>query len=376
MREEDDIMIKKLFASLLVAMFAVLVMAATVLAEEAEELVVEDNVTRIHYSMAVRGAIRNLPALTGMDDAISDLEEMRTSLQNWREHRRRDDRSTPEELMELDRQIGDIGAQISRMRISQEMLRTSTEFFMRDSMTSIANTNLDIQLMEAGLAHERVILQNARLRLNAGLISESAYNIAQLEVQQMESELAAARVSLVTEQQNLNRNLQRSITGNYYVAVEKELMPLPANLNDHVRRNAHRQPNVRQRDITVNRARASLREVFYAFGTPERAEQERTYNQAQRERTETLRATETAIRNQYNSLQALLHQNASLEIDLQRANERLEVTRLNHQAGLATLFNIQEAELAILRIEIALERNMNNYWHMQFILENPFLLVN
>ena len=357
-------MIKKFFAVLLVA---IMMTTTSVLAEE--------TATRIQYNMAVRGAINNLPALTGMDDLIRDIDEMRTSLRNWRNHIERTGHGTLVEIAELDRQIGDLGAQINTMRITQEILRTSTEFAMRNSMVSIANTELDIKLLEANLAHERISLENTRLRLAAGLVSESDFNVAELALQQREAELAARQVSLTTERQNLNRILQRSITGDYYIVVNKELMELPADLNAHVRRYAPRQPNVRQRDITVGRARSALSAVFTDFGTPERAERERAYNQAQRERTETLRATETAIRNQYNNMRALMHQNQSLEIDLLRANERLEVARLNHAAGMATPFDILTAELAITRIEISLQRNFNNYWNMQFAFQNPFLLA-
>jgi len=88
-----------------------------------------------------------------------------------------------------------------------------------------------------------------------------------------------------------------------------------------------------------------------------------------------LRATETAIRNQYNNLQALNRQNDSLNIELLRANERLEVVRLNQRAGRATPYDISRAELAILQIEVSLQRNFNNAWNAQFAFENPFLLV-
>ena len=359
-------MIKSFFAVLLVTVM----MATPVLAAENNEV----TATRIPYTIAVRGAINNLPALTGMDDMIDDIYELRRSLRDWREVRDRGGTGTREELAELDRQIGELTAQMNTMRITQEILRTSTEFSMRNSMTNIANIELDIKLMEANLELERAALQNAALRLAAGLISESDFNIAELELQQQEADLAARQVSLETEQQNLNRILQRSITGNYYVAVDKVLIDLPADLNAHVRRAAPRQANVRLEDIAVNRARSNWNNEVLRF-SPERASLERTLNQAQRERNEALRATETAIRNQYNTLQSLNRQNDSLKIELQRAEERLEVVRLNHQAGRATAFDISRAELAILQIEVSLQRNFNNAWNMQFIFENPFLLV-
>ena len=363
-------MLKKMIKSFFAVLLVTIMVATPVFAAEIGDAAV----TRIPYNIAVRGAINNLPALTGMDDAIDDIYEVRRHLRNWRDHRDRSGSGTREEIAELDRQVGDLTAQMNTMRITQEILRTSTEFSMRNSMTSIANIELDIKLMEANLEIERLALQNAALRLAAGLISESDFNIAELALQQREADLATRQVSLETEQQNLNRILQRSITGNYYVAVDKVLIDLPEDLNGHVRRAAPRQANVRQRDIAVNRARALWNDEVLRF-SDERASLERSLNQAQRERADALRATETAIRNQYNNLQALNRQNDSLNIELLRANERLEVVRLNQRAGRATPYDISRAELAILQIEVSLQRNFNNAWNAQFAFENPFLLV-
>lgn len=368
---EADFMARKMIKSFFAVLLILIMMSTSVLAAENAET----TATRVPYSIALRGAINNLPALTGMDDMIDELYDLRRSLRNLRDVRDRAGSATREELSEMDRQIGELTAQMNTMRITQEILRTSTEFSMRSSMTAIANIELDIKLMEANLELDRLALQNSALRLTAGLISESDFNIAELELQQQEADLAARRVSLETEQQNLNRILQRSIAGNYYVVVDKTLIDLPEDLNGHVRRAAPRQANVRQRDIAVNRARALWNDEVLRF-SPERASLERSLNQAQRERAEALRSTETIIRNQYNNLQALNRQNDSLNIELQRANERLEVARLNQQAGRATPYDISRAELAILQIEISLQRNFNNAWNAQFIFENPFLLAN
>jgi len=340
--------------------------------EEAEEVEEEDPRHRIHYSMARQNAIRNLPALTGLDDTINDLEEIRTSLRNLREHRARSGVPSAE-LEDFDRQIADINAQIQTLRINQEILRISTEFSMRNSMATIANLELDIKLANANLERERIGVENTRLRFQAGLVSESDLSSAELAFSTSESTLAAQHVSLATERQNLNRILQRNISGNYYVFVEKELMELPKDLEAHIRRYSRRQPNVRTRETAQNRARAAMEST--AFGTPERISAERAFAQAEREHTAALRAIEVAIRNQYNSLTALMHQNQTLEIEMTRATERLEAVRLNYAAGLATPFDIEGAELEILRIEIQMERIIINHWNAQFMFQHPFMLV-
>lgn len=329
----------------------------------------------VAYTTAVRGATRNLPAIMVFDDTIEELQDLRTSIQNLMRLRRDVGSLTRVEEIQMQRQVADLGANINTMRASQTMVRISTEFAMRSSITTIANTELDIQLLEATLRQDRVTLNNTRLRFNAGLISESDFRAAELALQQQEANLAAIQVSLASERQNLNRILQRPLTGNFHVVYDRELLELPADLNGYIRRVTPRQPNVRQRELAMSRARAVFRDQDVDFGSPERIARERAYNQARRENDDTVRSVETVIRNQYNNLTALMHQNESLEIELQRAIERRDAVVLNHQAGLATPFDVEAAELVILRNEIAIEKNLNTYWNTQFIFENPFLLA-
>ncbi|MCL2016579.1 MAG: TolC family protein [Defluviitaleaceae bacterium] len=332
--------------------------------------------TRVPYNIALGHATRNLPAITTFDTNIRSLEDMRTQMQDMLNFRQRRGESFPGEIAQLDAQIGELTANIHNLRLAREMATISTELTMRNSMTNIANTELDILLLEANIGREQVNVENTRLRFEAGMVSESDLNTAELALEQMDTDLASLQVSLATERQNLNRILQRQLTGNYYIMNDWELLELPSGggLDEFVRRTALRQPTVRQRDIAVGRARAVLNQTPAPLGTFQRSEQDRALAQAEREYNTTLRAVETAIRNQYNNLTMLLNSNESLGIDLLRANERLNSANLNFQVGRATQFEIDGINLEIFRIETAIQRNLNNFWNAQFMLENAFLL--
>lgn len=360
-------MFKKFIATLLITAL----MVVPVYANDAELPTPE----RIPYNVAVRGAVRDLATLTALDDAIEDLQDIRDDLRSLLELRRVSGTLTRPEESEMERQLANLLAQINTMRANQEMIRISTEFAMRNSMTTINNTLLDLHLLEATIAHGKNALDMAQLRFNAGLISESDLRSQELALQQQESQLATLQVMLESERQALNTVLQRPLTGYFYVYYQQELIDLPEDLNAHIRRVAPQAPNVRQRDITLSRARAYLNDVNLDFGSPVRQERERARNQAERERNETLRNVETAMRNHYNALTALLHSNESLQIDLERATNLYETVQLNYQAGLAAQFNLEEARLGVLNAENAIQRNVNTFWNMQFMFENPFLLA-
>ena len=361
-------MIKRIISLLL----AFSLISVPVWAQETEYY--QEEATRLPYSVALRGAIRNLPAITSMDDSIEDLTEMRDDLRAILDLRRTTGTLTREEERRLQRQIADLGASVNTMRASQEIIRTSTEFLMRSSITQINNTRIDIQLLEATLEHESANFEIARQRFAAGQISESELNALELLLERREADMASLRVSLDIEIQNLNRILQRPVTSNYYIYFDRELMELPENLDAHVRRYAPREPNVRQMEIALNRAQAAVNDE-HDLASPQRAERERARNQAERQLNATLRSVETAMRNQYNALTMLRHNIQSLEIELQRVQAVHEAALLNYQQGMVTRFDVEAAELAILRVELSIEQNLNTFWNSQFLFENPFLLL-
>jgi len=331
----------------------------------------EENMQRIPYLVAVRGAVRNNPILVDLDDTIEDVQEARDNLQSLMRLRQDAGTLSRAEEREMQRQVADLGASLRNMRATQEMIRIRIEFGMRNTITTINNTELDIRLTEATLEQDRVNLNNAQLRFNAGLISESDLRSKELTLQQRESNLASLLISLESERRELNRILQRPVTGDFYVAFEREIIDLPTNLDQHVRQVASNQPNVRQADTDLNRAQSHLRDISRA--APEYRDLERVRNQAERVRNETLRDVQADMRNRYNTLTMMLRTHDSLEIDLLRAVDRYETLTLNYRAGLATRFDLAAAELGILSTETAIEKNLNTIWNMQFMFEHPFL---
>ncbi|MCL1998844.1 MAG: TolC family protein [Turicibacter sp.] len=359
-------MMKKVlgFALLLSLAFGVMVQAA----EEAAEI------DEIQYVTALRGALRDLPALLAIEDSINSLTEARDNLQGILILRRQAGTHLLDGgLGELEAQIADLSANINNMRAIQTITRLGTEFSLRNSIVTINNALLDIYLLERTIEQYQRDLSTANLRLNAGLISDSDLRSTELALQQRESSLVSLRISLETEYQNLNRILQRNATTPIQVVVEKELIELPTNLDEFVRQTLRTQPNIRQQEITFDRARSAVSAVHPM--DPQRTSLERARNQAERELLDTRRATELAMRNQHNTLEILLINHESLEIDLARALERVETVEANQRAGFATLLDIEAARLAVLSAEIAIERNFNNLWNLQFTLKNPFLLT-
>ena len=356
-------MLRKIsFLVLLFALFAVPVYAE------------DTDVIRIPYNAALRAAQNNLPAITRFDELIENMQDTREDLRRLYAVLVRLEETTQEELDEIDQQIAELSANIQLMGINKEMSRISTELTMRNALTSIANTELDIRLSEARLEQDRTNLHVAELRFEAGLISETALREAELDLQQNEANLYALNTTLVGDRQNLNRIIQRTLTGNYYIVYERELTDLPANLNNFINQRVNRQPTVRIADINLSRARVALRQFETAFGSTERAVRERAVTQAERERAEAIHNIEAAMRSQYNTLTTILRSNESLEIDLQRATERRDSVIISYEAGFATAFDVAAAELAILAAEIGIERNLNNFWNLQFLFVNPFLV--
>jgi len=386
---------KKWYLTLVAAVFAVGIgTAVPVYAQEAQveeqveqEAQVEEQIAeevqrpqpqQIRFDRAMQMALANSSALVDLEDRLENLTEQRDALRNLLELRRFAGTITPPEEAALLRQIADLNAVIHTMQYGRTMTRVGVEMQLLAILVTIRNLELDIYLAEANIIQYENNVNIAQLRLNSGLGSESDLRTAEMNLQQREAGLSTQRVSLETEWNSLRRLLQLSMDHYFYIDYEMIINPLPTDLNQHIRDITTRQrqmpPNLRQREVTLNRARAVLNDTVNQ-DTPARTQAQRAHDQAVRERDELIRTLETGIRNQYNTIRMLQQTYESLQIGLAQAVERRDVAQLNYQAGLVTPFVIESAELGILAAEIAIQKNLHTQWLSQFRFDNPFLLA-
>ena len=332
----------------------------------------------ISYAEALHKALHELPAIRDIDAMIREVRLERRALQDFRRFEEQMGASSRDELARISRQISDLDDYISTLQLNEEMVRIGIEFSLRSAITDIANMRLDLQLMELALEQEQAAFNRARLRFNTGLISRNEFTSAETALQYQKSELAALRILLEAEQQNLNRILQQPITSSFCIYFDRELIELPGRLNNHIQQMIRRQPCYRRLEMAVNRARVQRRYAvcdrdFYGVDT--RDERTRAYNQAVRERNEARRNLETAIRGHFNTLTVLLRQNEALEVELQQAMGRYEAILLRYRAGMVRSPEVEAVRFAVIKAEIALEQHLNKFWNAQFLFEHPFLLV-
>ena len=145
------------------------------------------------------------------------------------------------------------------------------------------------------------------------------------------------------------------------------------------------------RNITISASdrRRAFPETRPNTAPPQRTEQEerdlerlrnRINTQEAVERSETalaqaLRSTEAAILRAYTEFTSLYAQLRGHMLDLALAYENLEIVRIHYSLGQATQMAVDEAYMAVFRVEQSIERVINQKWLLAFRLENPSLLA-
>nr|AGS53430.1 hypothetical protein [uncultured bacterium contig00025] len=349
-------------------------------AEGAPDVLEERQPAVIAYNDAVSMATKNLPGLISLDEAIRALRDQLKELTDERDARINSFNPIMRPYVEsairsaFAGPIRLLNRHINEMIYSQDMIKTAAEMQLRGSIVAVENMLIDIEIAEAAVSQEIAALDAARIRYERGAGAESDYRSAELALSQRRTNLTLLHISLSNERMNLNRLLEKPMTELYAVEYDAKQAELPPDIDAYVRAVITEQPNVKQKDSEVARLKTDLDNAADA-ATSERDEKKRALSRAERERDELGKNLELAIRKQVNSMQILLYSIESLEIDLQRANDRRETLRLNLEAGLVSQHDMDLAQLAVMNAEAGIAKSLNNYWVMQFALEHPFLLA-
>jgi hypothetical protein len=334
----------------------------------------------LRYNDAVTMATRNLTSLLTLDDAISQLRDALKTVTDERDAMINS--YSPMMRPYVESAIRDafvpyirpLERRINELRYSQDMIKLGTELQLLNSINAIENALLDIALTELAIEQDEASLEAARARWERGTGSESDYRAAEFSLAQRRVNLSALRVSLDNERMSLSRLLNKPVTEVYAVDYGARTPALPDDLEAYIAKALKEQPNILQKESEAARAKAEYDE---SSGAPqsERDALKRAQTRAERELEDMKKNLELAIRKQYNNILALQYNGESLEIDLKRANDRLETLRLNLDAGLVTPLELGAGRLGVESAKAAIAKNNNNYRIMLFMFANPFLLA-
>lgn len=332
----------------------------------------------VKYADAVKMANKDLSGVLALEDNIKPIKEQRQDLQDQLDQITEKFKSyginpPSRALAPLKGAITQLSRQINSLRLSQDMIKISTEMSLLNSLANIDNYEMDIALLTDTVALNEVNLRQVELRHQLGLASDNDLRAAEQSLAQNKTNLETQQINLASERQTLNRILQLPLTQAVTVEYERKLNSLPADLSAYIKDKGKNEPTIKQKQITVDMKNSDLKDNQ---DPTQELTLQLNYDKAVRDRDDAKLALEAAIRANYNNLDQLLKREESLQVDLDKSMNNYRTMEANLAAGRVTQYDLDNVALSIVNCENAIEKNKNSIWTLQFAFAHPFMLAN
>lgn len=326
-----------------------------------------------HFSFedALDRAVRANRTLKNLDDTLRELNARRDIATTQRELA---NGVSEDVFISALRNVINIDNSMISSRAQQRVIRETIEFTLSNYISSIAQSELDIQLFEESIKLTESEVEVMKLRNSLGLISDIELNTAYKNLQESNATLEIMRNNFETQRQTLNVLLGIDVNRNIRVEYDPYENPIFINnLETFVLGRVEEDP-------TIERLRMDFEQAEFKFNNRLSSELgieiRNQMNSISRELEERKDNIGKTVRNAFNSLQNLEQNRATLELRLQEANDRYNVARVNFEAGLITENELNQAKLAILSIRIDMEKIKYDYGITKLILRQPYLSMN
>jgi len=258
--------------------------------------------------------------------------------------------------------------------INEEMIKDSIDLTLKNYLSSIKTTQMNISLLEENVKLGQENIDNLELKLSVGMESEQNITMAKLEQKELLSSLESAKLSLEKLKQSLKSfigvDADEDIVVDYEISFDR-LKDIK--LESYIAQKKQNDPSIKSLEAQVEIAKYNERIAVNASDA-ERINLVNTMNTASRNLKDSQDKMETNIRNSYNSLKQLEEQDKAKKLAVQRAIETYNSAVVSYQAGMTTAYQVSQAKMGILNAEMAVEQNAIDYDMLVFTFERPYML--
>ena len=394
-------MIKKLFIMVLV--FFSLVLSTVVLAS-AEETETQNGEVVISFESALQLALDDVLAFQDLEILVRNMRLQHLDM----EYQLLGIIALQMDGFEIDflRDAADevrwglreIERQIDYVELHQELIIAQMEQALRGIVAVISELNSTLRVLEMSMDLAYESLTRARLSYALGMISSHEMLTIELNASQGYTQLVELRRAKQRVVQNLNLLIGQPF--DQYTVIEFELYvpEMPEDPDVHIEELIEQSPSIRQLFIQAQSARAERQAytgndldiiisesdrnmAMEAAGQSERipiirnriALQE-AVERADAAHDQAVRTMEFALRQAFDELEALKSQLETAYWELELAESTLNVTLASLSVGRVTQFEVDQAELAVVRAKQGIESLYYQLWILALGLRNPELL--
>jgi outer membrane protein TolC len=279
-------------------------------------------------------------------------------------------------LDELRHTIRNLERQMESLELNRGVIYTGAEMSLRNALLNLANYELDARLLEATIVLNEENLRRVTLRQQYGLASDNDLRTAEQTLEQNLVNAETLSVTIASEKQSLNKILQLPLEAEILVEWERDFMELPEDLDDFIAEQTQTASPLKQKQLTADTKKANM--DFNKKHTKDESKDlslKSEYDQAVRELNDAKLSLEAAIRQNEHNIGQLEKRSASLELDAQKAADQFKTVQAHLNAVMVTQYELDQVSLSITNTEIAMEKNLNQLWLLQFVFAHPYLMT-
>jgi hypothetical protein len=335
----------------------------------------QPNAEIMTYDKALAMALQGNSSLKNLEDSVEYLKEKHDeAIESARMLGYASVDMYSSQFISILRSMRQIDDNIENVPRNKEMTEATTEYLLRSSLSQLISDELDAQLLQESIKLNEANVKNLTLKLELGMASQNDLTKAKQELEKDKVNINLMDLRVADDKTSLNKVLARSLDKEHIVDFEPEIVPLEKNLTGFIADTVTNDPSLAIKQTALDAAQYAI-DNYSDTETHSPLEKQNDFNTAARDLDDTRSSLEKGLRSSINKLQQMEENNRSLEIDVENAWNTFNSLVVNYQAGLVTIYELDQAKVGILQAEAALSKNKYNHWSLSFAINHPFLLA-
>lgn len=264
--------------------------------------------------------------------------------------------------------------QIKNQEINKQIINDTIELSLITSVIAIKNLELNIISLEKSIEVGKINIENLEAKYKYGMTSEKDLNSAKTNQKSLESNLESLKLNLQTQQDSLKTILGTKKDVNIDVEINVDYKDVEKiNLEEYVNKSIASDLSIQMIENDISVAQYNLDTNFNAT-TNEKTNLQNTLNTEQRKLNDAKENLAKKIRTAYANLQTFADKEKYLKASLKNSIDEYNIAVSNYKIGKITLYQVEQAKLAVLNAEKAIEENKLSFYSTLYTFSKPYLL--
>lgn len=260
--------------------------------------------------------------------------------------------------------------------IGRKLTELALEVTVKSYFTTILSDLDNLELVQKNADMQKKLYQQGQTKYSLGLLSK--YNLDQLEIAANQAQDTVKQLEAKLEQEyiKLNNLMGEKSDQRFTFVYDVSYEPYKMNqtMDQYINDKTNNDLTIQLAELKLESAKFGKNYLKESTNSSEQNQNDLTYDQAKRALKTAKEDKALAIRNAYLQIQQLETAYASAQADLTKAQADYRAVQVNYQAGNVTKTAVEQAQMGVLKAEIALRQNAYNHDMLVFTFENPSLL--